>query len=198
MISRRLARALLGAAMTLAPTAGAQSTATLGSYERTVQVQLSVATNSAFIGSQYGDQTGTLRAVDVSAHFRTEGPMRARLDAWAIDRRPTNAGPYGDRLTQSLTMALVASGEFPIHLPADLSITPEAGFGWVPQARGEFQLAQGSSGALTRTSDGFVYSVGLALRWRHLVIEQHLLQIIDADKALVNGETAPLSFGLRF
>ncbi len=195
MISRRCALIILAAA---AGGAEAQSTASLGGYERPAQFQLSVATNSAFIGSQYGDQTGALRAIDVAVHFRTDGPMQVRLDAWAINRRPRTDSPYGDRLTQSTAFALIGSGEFPIRLPGDVAITPEVGFGWVPHARGTFEPVQGSPGDRLRTSTGLVYSAGLALRWNHLVIEQHLLQIIDADRAILNGETAPLSFGLRF
>jgi len=139
MTSRRFAISIIGAALS-ARTAGAQSTETLGSYERAVQFQVSAATNSAFVGS----------------------------------------------------------AEFPIHLPDDVSITPEVGMGWVLRARGDFSIQPGSGSQATRTSTGWVYSVGLALRWRYFVIEQHLLQINDADRALRNGETAPLSFGVRF
>lgn len=195
MSSRRFADSVLGvAALIMTRIAGAQSTETLGRYERAVQVQLSAATNSVFVGSQYGNQTGTLRALDVAAHFRTEGSMLVRLDAWAINRVPRVDTPNSDRLNESLAFAVIASGEFPIRLPEDVSITPEAGLGWVPRARGRFV----SRDAPTRTSTGWVYSVGLALRWRYFVIEQHLLQISDADRALTNGETAPLSFGVRF
>jgi len=83
MISRRFAISIIGAALS-ARTAGAQSTETLGSYERAVQFQVSAATNSAFVGS----------------------------------------------------------AEFPIHLPDDVSITPEVGMGWVPRARGDFRFSR--------------------------------------------------------
>lgn len=197
MISRRFAISIAGAALS-ARTAGAQSTEMLGSYERAVQFQVSAATNSAFVGSRYGSQTGTLRALDVATHFQTAGSMWMRLDAWAIDRRPRADNLSAEQLNESLAVALVGSAEFPIHLPGDVSITPEMGFGWVPRARGDFLIQQGSGGQATRTSTGWLFSMGLGLRWRYFVIEQHLLQINDADRALRNGENAPLSFGVRF
>ena len=200
MIARRLSVAILAAGVARAGRAGAQSTETLGSYERLVQFQLSVAMNSAFIGSRYGQQTGTLRAIDVATHVHAGGAMLVRLDAWAIGRRPyASQDNYGGHLTRSFTFALVGSGEFPLHLPEDVSISPAISFGWVPYASGTFDRSQtGAPVVERRSSTGLVYGVALALRWRHVVIEQHMLQINGADRALKNGETAPLSFGLRF
>jgi hypothetical protein len=185
------------AALLATRSASAQSTEGLGRYERPVQVQLSVATSSVLVGSRYGDQMGTLRAIDIATHFHSDGPMLMRLDAWAINRRPSADNPRRDGLTQSLALAIVASGEFQIVLPYGISITPEVGYGCAPRARGDFEATQGRSSS-TRTKIGWVHTAGVALRWRHFVIEQHLMEIVDADSALINGRSAPLSFGLRF
>lgn len=197
---RRSVTILMALSVTRPAHIGAQSTERLGSYERPAQFQLSVAMNSAFVGSQYGDQTGTLRAIDFATHLHTGGLMLVRLDAWAIGRRPyASQDNYGGHLTQSLTSAVVGSGEFPLRLPGDVSISPAISFGFVPYARGTFDRTQSGAPVVeTQSTTGLVYGLALSLRWGHVVVEQHLLQINGADKALKNGETAPLSFGLRF
>lgn len=86
-----------------------------------------------------------------------------------------------------------------IQLPDDFAIEPAIGIGVVPYAHGQFDRASaGGGGTMTLTGQGMVFAAGLALRWRHLVIEQHLLGITGADGPLVNGANAPLAIGVRF
>jgi hypothetical protein len=186
--------------LVLAVRGAAQSTARLGTYERGVQYQVGLAGGSPFVGSDLDGRTGALRGLDVAALLRTPGPMRVRIDGWAIDRRAhATQNPYSFyQLRESTALAVVASGEFVIRLPQDVSIEPAIGIGVVPYAHGQFDRTSPGDGTATLTGQGMVWAAGLALRWRHLVIEQHLLGITGADGPLVNGANAPLAIGLRF
>jgi len=182
--------------------ATAQSTDHLGPYAPSVQYQVSVGTRAPFI-TGYGELTGPLRALDLSAQFPGPGVMTFRLDGWMIRRGPSPSNQqhslYGDPLRSSLAVAAVVSGEFPIRLPYEISIGPILGVGVVPYARGEFDHSTSSGPAIiTRTGTGWVLSGGVAVRWRHLVIEEYIHQIEAADGPLGNGETTVLTIGWRF
>lgn len=199
-------RAMCGAvigALLIAGRATAQSTDYLGSYQPGVQYQVSVGTRAPFI-TGYGRLMGPLRALDVSAQFPGPGVMTFRLDGWMIKRGPSPSDRQhnlsGDPLRSSLAVAAVVSGEFPIRLPYEISIGPIIGVGVLPYARGDFDHSTSSGGPaiVTRTGTGWVLSGGVAVRWRHLVIEEYIHEIEGADGPLGNGETAVLTIGWRF
>ena len=80
------------------------------------------------------------------------------------------------------------------------------GVGLVPVARGvtvtgqtndKNEIVNGARG--TRSASGSVLpALGLAMRWRRLSVEQHILQVSGADAALISGENAPLVVSYRF
>jgi hypothetical protein len=192
--------------------ARAQSTSTLGRAERRVIYEIAVGGNSSLIGSGYGEQTGTLRALRVSQRRDITGPMDVSIDGWIIQRRPSagssflnsrfSSGRY-QRLETSWLVAGVASASLPLRLPLDVVVDPAVGLGIAPIALGRWrdQPTPGeptSNGASSTTSRAIVLTAGLSLRWRHIFVEQHIVQVIGADAALGNGENAPLMIGWRF
>jgi hypothetical protein len=206
----------------LAPaTASGQSTSGLGRVEPSTSYQLTVGASSQLILHGYAGQIGPSRAVNVGVVRELSGPMNLRFDGW-VSRRTASSGrgylPYGghyddatgtwytETLRSSWLVAVVASGTLPIRIGRDVVLSPSIGVGVVPAARGRFtEVAQPvgaepapTGKAITRSSQGIAWATGASLRWRHLVVEQHILQITGADGALLNGENAPLMIGWRF
>lgn len=191
----------------------AQSTSMLGRAEREITYQLAIGGNSSLIGSGYGAQTGALRALAVSQRREFTGSVDLVVDGWVIQRRPSSSSPssfvnirynsetrHQERLESSWLGAAILSGSRPIHLGLDLVVDPSLGLGLVPLAYGRWIDASASSsgGSSSSTGQAIVFAAGLSLRWRHLVVEQHILQVAGADGALGNGENAPLMIGWRF
>jgi hypothetical protein len=200
-----------------ATVAHAQSTSTLGQAEARTSYQIALGGNSSLIGSGYGAQTGALRALSVSQRREIEGPMDLRFDAWVIQRRPSadasvsylntrydgQAGHY-QRLSSSWLFAGIVAASFPVHLPLDLIIDPTLGLGVVPVASGRWidfagsTGASSSDGASSTYSQGIVFTAGVSMRWHHLIVAQHVIQVMGADASILNGENAPLMIGWRF
>lgn len=190
----------------------AQSTSTLGRAERGVSYEVAVGGNSPVIGSGYGEQTGTLRALRVSQRRDITGPMDLWIDGWIIQRRPSSESGFQtsrfnsgrlQRLSTSWVVAGVVAASFPLRLPLDIVIDPAIGLGVAPIAYGRWrdQPTPGeptSNGTSSTTSRGIVLTAGLSLRWRHIAVEQHFVQVTGADAALSNGENAPFMIGWRF
>jgi hypothetical protein len=197
--------------------AHAQSTSTLGQAEARTSYQIALGGSSSLIGSGYGAQTGALRALSVSQRREIEGWMDLRFDAWAIQRRPSadasvsylnarydgQTGHY-QRLNSSWVLAGIVAASFPVHLPLDLIIDPTLGLGVVPVASGRWidvadaTGASSSAGASSTYSQGIVFTAGVSMRWHHVFVAQHVIQVMGADTSILNGENAPLMIGWRF
>lgn len=204
-----------------AATASGQSTSGLGRVEPRTSYQLTVGASSQLIIHGYGGQVGPSRAMDIGVIRELAGPMNLRFDGWITRSTPSNAHVYGlysghydnatdtwytETLRSTLFLAVVASGTFPIRIGRAIVLSPSIGIGVLPVARGHFTEVAQRSGAepaptgrtIFRSSQGIAWATGASLRWRHLVVEQHILQITGADGALMNGENAPLMIGWRF
>lgn len=206
----------------LAPaTAIGQSTSGLGRAEPRTSYQLMVGASSQLILHGYAGQIGPSRAMNVGVIRELEGPMNLRFDGWVSRRTPSSGHVYGlnggrydnatstwytEAFRSSWLVAVVASGTLPIHIGRDVVLTPSIGIGVVPVARGNFAEVAEQGGTepaatgrrIARNSQGIAWATGASLRWRHLVVEQHILQITGADGSLMNGENAPLMIGWRF
>lgn len=206
----------------LAPaTASGQSTSGLGRVEPRTSYQLTVGASSQLIFHGYAGQMAPSPAMNVGVVRELAGPMNLRFDGWISRRTPSSDHVYGmysgrfdnatntwytEALRSTWLVAVVASGTLPIRLGREVVLTPSIGIGVVPVARGHFAEVAQQSGAepaptgrtIARNSQGIAWATGASLRWRHLVVEQHILQITGADGALMNGENAPLMIGWRF
>jgi len=198
--------------MLLAASASAQRTSTLGQVEPEISYEVAVGGNSSLIGSGYGAQTGALRALSVSQRRAITGPMDLWIDAWVIQRRPSGEFGYANsrfrsgrlqRLESSWVLSGVVAGGLPIHFPLDLVLDPRIGLGVAPVAYGHWVDLPGASGssspgASSTFSQAIVLTAGVSLRWHHIIVEQHFVQVTGADAAVGNGENAPLMVGWRF
>ena len=197
--------------------AHAQSTSTLGQAEARTSYQIALGGKSWLIGSGYGAQTGALRALSASLLREMEGPMDLRFDTWVIQRRLSadasvnylnvrydgQTGHY-QRMNSSWLLAGIVAGSFPVHLPLDLIMDPTLGLGVVPVASGRWidvagaTGASSSGGASSTYSQGIVFTAGVSMRWHHVIVAQHVIQVMGADASILNGENAPLMIGWRF
>jgi hypothetical protein len=206
-------------ALVLSGNAYGQSTSALGSAERKTTLQISIGGDAHLLPMGYSRDTRS-RVIDVSVHRELEGRMTLRFDGWLIDRPsygeqdPSSSRTYSydpirnqsyETIQRSARFAaVVASGSFPVHLGGGIVAAPTVGLGLVPTARGRFtevtttQNATPTSRSISVSSHGVVWAFGLGVRWRHLVLEHHILQVTGADGALTNGEGAPLTVGWRF
>ena len=202
MMPRRRLRAttmFLSCVLGFARASMAQSTDNLGSHARDVLYQLSVGGGAAHGGSS-GAPAGPLIAADVSAQMRLEGAMRLRVDVWMLDRRVSDSITYYGQLVKSRTVAAIVSAEFPIRFSRNITVGPILGVGFVPYLHGVVRypgIPNEPSVDVTRSATGAVVSVGLALRWRGLVVEQFVHAIPGIHYPL-NGTSAPLMIGWRF
>lgn len=81
------------------------------------------------------------------------------------------------------------------------TVAPSGGLGLAPYAR---HRALGTStfpqpAQPLTTASGGIWNLGLALRWRRLVLEQHIVVPFGAEEAIsVNKEYYPITLGWRF
>jgi hypothetical protein len=200
----------------------AQSTSGLVETEPVLSARFGVGAASGLVwqafGQTYGEQAGEARAAAVQVQWLTAGAMVIHLDGWMITRphppRTTMSYSYNyqtgtsqsTRLESSWLLAGIIDFGFPLHLTRSFSVEPMLGVGLVPVARGATVTGQidnnndivnGARG--TRSASGSVLpALGLAIRWRRLSVEQHILQVSGADAALISGENAPLVVSYRF
>ena len=96
------------------------------------------------------------------------------MSGCSTDACPTRSRYYG-QLVKSRTVAAIVSAEFPIRFSRNITVGPILGVGFVPYLHGVIHypgVPNEPSVDVTRSATGAVFSVGLALRWRGLVVEQ--------------------------
>jgi hypothetical protein len=172
---------LTGLTLAWRPALSAQSTAALGRYERPIQIQVSVGAND------FETQSGLrLRAASASMEFVSGGERTVRADAWYLDWKG-----FSSRMTDA---ALVIGVEFPMRLSHDFSLGALAGLGYALYQRNIYDVS-GPPGRIVHSGSGsLVENAGLVARWRHVVVEQHVLAVPGGGQAL----NAPLMVGLRY
>ena len=126
--------------------------------------------------------------------------MRLRVDAWMLDRRVSDSITYYGQLVKSRTVAAIVSAEFPIRFSRNITVGPILGVGFTPYLHGVVRypgIPNEPSVDVTQSATGVVFSAGLALRWRGLVVEQFVHEIPGIHYPL-NGTSTPLMIGWRF
>lgn len=191
----------LGAVALLAATTNAvmgQSTTRESLERRSWRVELS---GGAEVGPLAGSTTtraaGDVRTVLAAARWQSDDLLGARIGTWWIHGR----NRQGDN---SVDDVLAVSGALDLAIPipgTSVTVAPSGGLGVVPYARHRV-LGNAAVPSPTRsvtTANGGIWNVGLALRWRRLVLEQHLIVLFGAEEAIsTNKEYYPITLGWRF
>jgi hypothetical protein len=122
-------------------------------------------------------------------------PVGARLDAWGVRRR-SEAGAF--QRTESL-LALGLGVDIAIPLGTRVRLEPMLGAGLVPRARGTTDAGPSPGFYPGATESGRVFTAGLTLRVGHVVVAQHALVLLGAERAIPSSrEYFPLTVGWRF
>lgn len=189
--------AALALSSAVAPNAAAQSTSRESLDSRPWRFEPS---GGAEVGPLAGWTTtrraGDVRAFSAAARWRSDDLLGARIGSWWIHGR--NPG-YNSSVDDVL--ALSGDVDLALSIPGTpITIAPSGGLGFAPYARHhrtDTALAQPTKSVTT--ASGAIWTLGLALRWRRLVLEQHVVVLFGAEEAIsVNKEYYPLTLGWRF
>ena len=195
-----LARVLGAAALLAVATSAAmgQSTSRESLDRRPWRVELS---GGAEVGPLAGWTTtreaGDVRTLMAAARWQSDDLLGARIGTWWIHGR--NA--QGDN---SVDDVFAISGALDLAIPipgTSVTVAPSGGLGVAPYARhhvlGTAALPQPARPVTT--ANGGIWNVGLALRWRRLVLEQDIIVLFGAEEAISsNKEYYPVTLGWRF
>ncbi|HEY9225565.1 MAG TPA: hypothetical protein VIP11_02880 [Gemmatimonadaceae bacterium] len=161
--------------LALASAADAQNTESLRGAEHAIATQIAVGGMSALFRS-YGRQLGSMLAANLSVQGWTEDAVTIRGDLWAL------------RSSQRSDYYVYAGPDTPPRLDGHHSTE-------------SFAIAVGL-GPVFRVNlprDGSIEaSVGAGIVPWHFVVQQHAVQLFNADPAVFSGENAPLTFGFRW
>lgn len=141
-------------------------------------------------------RTGDVRAFSAAARWRSDDLLGARLGAWWIHGRNPAYGSSVDDV-----LAIAGDVDLAVSIPGtSITLSPAGGLGFAPYARHhrtDTTLAQFVKPVTT--ANGAIWTLGLALRWRRLVLEQHIIVLFGAEEAIsTNKEYYPITLGWRF
>jgi hypothetical protein len=202
-------RMLLVAALAMATSAGAQSTAGLGKVEKARQYEISFGAALTDDPDTRSERIGAL-----GVRWDRNGSGGIRLMVHGMQRRTIalydsySSFPVSHTQTDTLrtterTVAVTLSADAVYRILGDLVGVVSAGAGVMPYAHGTRTGASAATadylGNYSVSKPGFIASGGLMLRYRWIFIEQGVHFTSGAGNALrAGGEYLPISVGLRF
>ena len=207
-----LHRRALVIVMSVATTAQAQSTSRVGEREKPMHLELSAGFDHTVSNSNFYGEPGTVLAGAVAARW-APGDWGVRATVFGTQRRSTKVTQYSALENDSVesedrALAFTVSADASFRIWRDLTIAPSLGVGFSPYAHGQHTVTRTRTTPSTappgfenssRTGSGALWMAGLALRYRHLVIEKQAIEMPGAQEVLAQGrEYYPLYVGLRF
>jgi hypothetical protein len=201
-------------------TLAGQTTTTLGQYERPTRVQISAGGNTHARTSSYGDEVRQLGAMSVSVQRAAPGGVYVRGSVWWFQSHDRDSSGYtyplepgqlvsGYSLREETTrvFAAVVTGVLRVRLPFDLVLEPMLGAGYAPYGHAEYRDYTSAtppsmpSPRETRSSESTssaAFTLGVGLRWRSVVLEQHWLGITGVYSGYARTSYSPFTVGWRF
>ena len=164
-----------------AHTVRAQSTETLGRYQRLVDLQVTA-------GGHLPSEHPNLKAVNGALRLRLGDHGALRLDTWYLD--------WSNRDSHSAA-AVLAGLETATRVSASVSLNGVIGLGFFPYTHDVFRTPPNPFLGRPDFPGGAVFSLGLAAHWRRAVVEQYYA-LIGGDNSPGGGQINPLMVGLRF
>ena len=193
-------------AIIFAASADAQSTSNVGRVERPFRVEASGGVDWARNGDYFGDNS-LVRSAEVAVRWDKSGWGGIRGTVHGIQRDLHFRNPYSNSGSDSTrrqdrVIALTLSTDLSWRVWRDLTIAPSAGAGIAPYAHGESSTSRANPYTgenYSVTESGTIWTLGLALRYRWLVVEKHAIGLLGARNAVISGrEYYPLTIGARF
>jgi len=126
--------------------------------------------------------------------FRSRDGMALRADVWVlrtIEELQSQPAPVGSAVERKVTqtqfsLPIGISFAFPFAV-APLRVEPSGGIGLLPLNRYDLKEVESSGGTTTTvytettSRAGWYLSVGLTVRWRHVIAQQHLFQYFPSS-----------------
>lgn len=150
----------------------------------------------------YGATRSRALVARAAVDWELDSHIGMRAMAWWIQH---GAGD-GQNVTSSRLAALTASVDFLLNVePGKFAIVPSVGLGFAPWIRSTYSYpsyaADGTpqQESSTVASSGKVWVIGIAARFRHVVIEQSLVGLVGDQGVFASQSTYyPLMVGVRF
>lgn len=205
MSCSRVACGVFAAATLVSTDARAQSTSRVGQTERPLQVEASVG--MGWPSDDYYGRRNSVRSGALAVRWDQAGWGGIRATVHGIQRDRHGPIPGSSTRTDSSTaqdrvIAFTLSTDVSWRIWHDLTIAPSVGAGYSPYAHGQQTTNRPVAYAFenySATETGAIWTLGLALRYRYLVVEQHAIGVIGARYAVSTGrEFYPLTIGVRF
>lgn len=151
-------------------------------------------------------RVGRVLAGMVAARWRPVGGRAGlRAAGWWIERREANSSPYDIRCCAKAThqiLGLTISGDVQARVGAHATLAPSLGFGWSPRVHSTHSVRSAFEDHNEAISTrGNLWTLGLALRFRRVVIEQHMVGLLggDSEQAIPSSrEYFPMTLSVRF
>ncbi len=188
----------------------AQSTTRLGHVERPLRVEVSGGMNREHA---YRSRSEIVTSAAVAVRYAPSSSVGIRATVHGIRRRAESLYYLGgiDRdsvETDDRVFALTLDTDASWRIWRDLTLSPSVGAGFTPYAHGTHStiriratpdLTPLDYGNYSRSDVGVIWTLGLALRYRHLVLEKKAIGLLGAESAVEHGrEYYPWTIGFRF
>jgi hypothetical protein len=202
---------VLALAMSVATTALAQSTSRVGQAENPLRLEVSAGYDRT--ANRYLGDPSTVVSGAVAVRWSSPATwVGIRGTVYGIQRRSHYVAQYSTTESDAVesedrVLALTVAADASFRIWRDLTIAPSVGAGFSPYAHGTQSATHtGTPSAVpnsynnySRTENGAIWTAGVALRYRHLVIEKQIVALLGATYAVSqNREYYPLSIGFRF
>jgi hypothetical protein len=189
----------------------AQSTTRVGEVSRPLRVEVSVGMDRQ-VG--HGGGPATVTSAAVALRYAPRSFVGIRATVHGIRRHTEEVFPYGissdhDSVeTNDRILALTLDTDVSWRIWRDLTLSPSAGAGVAPHVHGQKSTVRVRSmpdmtpadyGNYSRSDTGIMWTLGLALRYRHFVVEKKAIGLLGAESAIREGrEYYPWTIGYRF
>jgi hypothetical protein len=204
---------VLVVAMSVATGAQAQSTSRLGQEENPLRLELSAGFDHSSSNNSYGGPGTVLTGAAAVRWSPPTGWAGVRATLFGIQRRSHYFAQYSatdsdDIEREDRVVALALSADASFRIWRDLTVAPAVGAGFSPYVHGQQTVTRTRNTPSTApnpfddsspSENGAIWTAGVALRYRHLVIEKQVIGLLGANNSVgENREYYPLSIGFRF
>jgi len=163
---------------------------------------------------EYARRAGTVNSAAVAVRWTPSSIGGIRATVNGIRRHAKYLQGYGYGIdydsveTEHRVLALTIDTDVSFRVWRDLTISPSVGAGFTPYAHGRSStirvratpdLTPSEYGNYSRSDVGVIWTLGLAVRYRHFVIEKQAIGLLGAGLAVQYGrEYYPWTIGYRF
>jgi len=163
---------------------------------------------------EYVGATATVTSAALAVRWAPSSVGGIRAAVHGIRRYVESVQSYGVGIdhdsveTEDRVLAFTLDTDVSIRLWRDLTLSPSVGAGFTPYVHGRQSTVRVRAmpdntpnpfGNYSRADVGAIWTLGLALRYRHLVVERRAIGLLGAESAVqYSREYYPWTIGYRF